>query len=290
MPETFRVGRQAVLGPNNGNGGSGGEPDSAPVVNGRWRRIAFWVSVALVFLFLLVALLPAYPLIVVNWLPHDMWLAVRTDHGPADLVHRLHSLALAVIAWGMFMGIALQAHRPRRKVALLLVSLAVPIAIAVGEMLAGTYTVAGTAPFIIAILLVTVLHPAARELLRPPRWDLPMLGLTALAAAPWIVYAVHTGDAARDAGRGFEVDHLTFMGALAVLVLLWGIIGASDRRGWHFAAGAALVASGFIALQSIIYPNVLSGLSGAWAAAALAWCLAYAGAAALRLRATERAI
>lgn len=264
--------------------GSGGAATGPAGEQGRVRRVAFRIVVGLVCLLLLAVLLPAYPLIVVNWLPDGAWLAVRSDHGPADLVHRLHSLSLSVLAWGMFLGIALQAHWPNRKLAPLLAALAVPVAIAAAEMMSGTYTFAGTAPFIIAILLVVALHPAARALMRMPRWNLPMLGLAAIAVLPWITYAASIAHAVRPADPGWEVDHLTFTSALALLPVMWGIIGASDRPGWQYAAGAALVAAGFVGLQSAIFPYVLSGLSGPWTAAALAWCLAYAGAVVFRSR------
>lgn len=255
-----------------------------PGAPGRVRSVAFRVLVGLVSLFLVVILLPAYPLIAVNWLPGDAWLTLRPDHAPADLAHRLHSLALSVLAWGMLLGIACQVHRPGKRLAPLLVALAVPIAIAAAEMVAGKYTFAGTAPFIVAILLVAALHPDARTLLRPPRWNLPMLGLAAVAAVPWVMYAAAIGHGARGAGAGWEADHLVFTSALATLPVLWGVIGASGRPGWQYAAGAAAVAAAFVGLQSAIFPYVLSGLPSTWAAAALAWCLAYAVAAGLRSR------
>lgn len=247
--------------------------------------MAFWAVAGLVSLFLLVILFPAYPLVVVNWLPDDAWLAVRSDHGPADLPHRLHSLSLSVLAWGMFLGVALQAHRPVRKLAPLLTALAVPVAIAGAELVAGTYTVAGTAPFFIALLLVAALHPAVRLLLRVPRWNLPMLVLAAVAAVPWATYAVRVGQAVQASDPGWEVDHHVFTAALAFLPVLWGLIGASDRPGWEYATGTTLAAAGAIGLQALIFPGVISGPSAPWAAAALAWCLVYGGAAFLRRRA-----
>jgi hypothetical protein len=87
---------------------------------GSVRRIAFRVAIAAASLFVLVALLFACPLIAVNWFPNDVLLAVRTDLVAGDEVHRLHSLALGVIAWGMLVGIVLQAHRPERKISALL--------------------------------------------------------------------------------------------------------------------------------------------------------------------------
>lgn len=254
---------------------------------GRARRIAFRAVVVLATLFTLVVLLFAYPLIVTNWLPVDLWLAARTsgfhpDITAADAAHRLHSLSLGVLAWGTLLGIVLQANRPERRIAPLLVSLAVPVAIAASETVAGTITVGGTAPFLVVVLLVVVLHPAARDMLRLPSWDLPMLGLVAAATVPWVVYAAHVAQAARDVEPAFEVDHLAFTSALAMLAVLWGIIGASSHSGWKFAAGASMVAGASIGLQSVLFPDVLSGLSLPWAVAALVWCAAYGGAAILR--------
>lgn len=259
---------------------------------GRARRIAFRVAVVVATLFTLLVLLFAYPLVFTNWLPDDLWLAVRTDRShpdltAADAAHRLHSLALGVLAWGMLLGILVQAHRPERRIAPLLVALAVIVAIAVSEALAGTITVGGTAPFLVVVLLVAVLHPAAGDMLRFPSWDLPMLGLAAAAAVPWGLYAARVGRTARAAGPEFEVGHLTFTSALALLAVLWGVIGASSHTGWKFAAGAAVVAGASIGLQSVLFPDVLSGLSFPWAAAALVWCTGYGAAAMLRGRAAK---
>lgn len=260
---------------------------------GKVRRIAFGAAIALASLFVLVALLFAYPLIAVNWLPRDLWLVVRADRFHPDLaagdeVHRLHSLALGVIAWGMLLGIVLQVHRPERKIPALLASLAVPIAIAVSEMMAGTYTVGGTAPFLVLILIVVVLHPAARDILRLPGWNLLMLGLAAVAALPWVMYAARMGQAAHNVVPAFEVGHVTFMSALALLAVLWAIIGAWNRAGWQYAAGASIVATASMGLQSVIFPDVLSVLLRPWAVAALVWCVAYGSAVFLRTRAARR--
>ena len=259
---------------------------------GRARRIAFKVVVVLATLFTLMVLLFAYPLIVTNWLPTDLWLAVRTDAAhpditAADAVHRLHSLALGVLAWGMLLGILLQAHRPEHRIAPLLASVAVVVAIAVSETIAGTITVGGTAPFLVVVGLVVVLHPAAGDMLRLPKWDLPILGLTAVAAVPWVLYAARVATAVRYAEPAFEADHLEFTSAVALLAVLWGLIGASDHPGWRYAAGASVVAGVSIGLQSVLYPDVLSGLPLPWAVAALVWCAAYGGAAVRRANASN---
>ncbi|MDP2481299.1 MAG: hypothetical protein Q8W51_05200 [Candidatus Palauibacterales bacterium] len=246
---------------------------------GKTRRIAFWSLVVLTTALVLVSMVHALPLIAGNWLPRDAWLALRSDRVPGDQAHRLHSLALALLAWGMLAGVALQFHRPRRKVAALLVALAVPIAIAAAEALIGTYSVAGTAPFILPILLACILHPAARELVRRPHLDRTLVILTLVAGVAWIAYALSVAERARATVTPFEVDHLEFMVSLGLLAVLWGLIAATDKPGWRFAAVAVLFLTACVALQSLIFPAALSGLSPFWAWAALTWCVAFGAAA-----------
>lgn len=256
-----------------------------PTGAGRIRRISFWIATGITGAFLLIALLPTYPLLFTNWLPTDAWLAVRPDRSPGDQIHRLHSLALAVISWGALSGIALQAHRPLRKIGALLMALASVVAVACGLALTGTFSVTGIAPFLLLPLATCALHPSARAIIRPPRPDLPMLALTVLVAVPWIGYALSIGEAARLAGPGGDVEHLTFMVTVALLIPLWALLGTTEKPGWAFPAGAAILASAFVGLQSLIFRNALSGLEPAWASAALVWCVAYGGAAWVRSRA-----
>lgn len=257
-----------------------------PAVAGRARQISFWIVTGLASLFLLVVFLPAYPLLFINWLPIDAWLAVRPDRFPGDQVHRLHSLTLGIISWGMLAGFLLQFHRPVRKVAALLMPLAVVVAIACALMLTGL-TPAGLAEIAVEALLVLVvcaLHPSARAFIRPPRLDRPMLALTVIAAGPWIAYALGMAEAARTDPPFPENEHLMFMVIVAPLIPLWGLIGATDKPGWAFPAGATILATACVALQSLLFSDVLSGLEPLWAWSAVAWCIAYGGAAWLRMR------
>lgn len=256
-------------------------------VGGRVRRVTFWVVIGLSAAFLLVALLPAYPLLFTDWLPTDVLLTIRTDHTAADMAHRLGSLALGVIAWGMLAGVLLQVHRPERKVAALLMALAVPVTLALGEMLTGTYTVMGTAPFLLPILGACALHPTAREFIRLPRLDWSMLVPVVVAAVPWLLFALGVAETKRAVGPQGDMDnHLNFMVSVPLMVVLWGLIGATDKPGWPFAAGAAIIATACVALQSLIFPYVraVAGLSPARAWVAVAWCVAYGAAAWLRSR------
>jgi cytochrome bd-type quinol oxidase subunit 2 len=262
--------------------------DSLPVgVGGRVRRIGFRVVIGLTTALLVVALLPAYTLIFTDWLPAHALLSIRTDHTAAQLSHRLGSLALGVVAWGMLANVVLQFHRPERKVAALLTALAVPVTLALGEILTGTYTIMGTAPFLLPILAACALHPRAREFIRLPRLDGSMLVLAVAAAVPWILFALGVAETRRALGAGNDMDnHLLFMVSVPLMAALWALIGATDKPGWPFAASAAIVATACVALQSLIWPSVLAlaGLRPVWAWAAVVWCLAFGAAAWLRSR------
>lgn len=258
---------------------------------GKARRISFWVATGLASLFVLVALLATYPLLFTNWLPADAWLAARPDRSPGDQVHRLHSLALSIISWSMLAGVVLQFHRPERKVAALLMSLAAAIAVGCGVMLTGTSfaaTATGMAPFLVPILAVCALHPAVRAIIGVPHLNRPMLALTVIAAAPSMAYALGVGETARVTAAEGEIEHLSFIATVALLIPLWALIGSTDKPGWAFPASAAVIASACVGLQSLIFPDALSGLEPGWAAATLAWCVAYGGAAWRRACAPER--
>lgn len=269
------------------------DPDSDPLRSPRQRErrsirsVLFTALVGLISLMLLVGLSPALKGLVVNWLPTDAFLAVRTDLGAADVVHRLHSTVVAVTFAGLIVGLAAQLHRPRRKVAPLLMALVVPIALAVGELMTGSYTVMGTAPPFVVLLAVAFSHPAAGEMLRVPRMSSVGFGLAAVAAVPWVMFSRNQARL-QQLGSAGDLDvvsgHWDMMTSFPILVLAWATIGASDYSGWRITAWVAGGAVAAFALQSIIFPYVLSGASPAWAAVALAWAVVYVSAAELRSR------
>lgn len=258
--------------------------EARPATNGRVRRVAFWIATGVTGAFLLAAMLPTYPLLFTNWLPTEAWLAARPDRSPGDQVHRLHSLALAVISWGVLSGVVVQFHQPRHKLGALLMSLAVVLAVAGGLGIIGSFDLAHQAPFLLLPLVTLALHPSARTIARLPRFDLPMLALTVFAVLAWITLALNVADAARVAGPDGDAEHLGFIVIVALAIPLWALLGTTDIPGWAFPTSAAIVASACVGLQSLIFPDALSGLEPVWALAALAWCIAFGSAAWVRSR------
>lgn len=258
--------------------------EAKPTAAGRIRRISFWIAAGITGVFFLVMLLPTYPLLFTNWLPADAWLLVRPDRAPGDQIHRLHSLALAVISWGALSGVALQFHRPHLKLGPLLMTLATVIGVGCGLAITGTFSAAGMAPFLALPLVTCALHPSIRVIAARPRLNLSMFAFTLLAAVPWVAYALNAAEAARLAGPDGDMEHIGFMVIIALLIPLWALLGTARIPGWAFPAGAAILASAFVGLQSLIFQSALSALAPPWAMAALVWCVAYGGIARVRSR------
>ena len=101
------------------------------------------------------------------------------------------------------------------------------------------------------------------------------------------MYALGLSDATRVTGPDADAEHMGFMVTVALLIVLWALIGTTDKPGWGFPAGAAVVAGACIGMQSLVFPDVLSGLEPLWAWAAVAWCVAYGAAAWLRARVAQ---
>lgn len=240
---------------------------------------------------LLVAMLGlglAFPLLA--WFPADTLFSLMDDIDPAALTHRLHELTVGVFSWAVVLGMVLQLHKPERKVAPLLAALAVPVVLSVVEIFNGNFVLADTLPLLVPILAVGVLHPTRRELARVGRFDPTLAGLTALASVPWVVFALGqtrlqrvgvTGDVHAEAG------HWGLMAAFGILVLVWGLIGASDRPGWRITGFMAALSSMLFGLHSLLFSEAASSASPGWAIAAIIWGAVYGGAASRRERAGE---
>lgn len=74
--------------------------------------------------------------------------------------------------------------------------------------------------------------------LRVKRPDPPMTSLALIGAVPWIVYAVEQGSQGRLAPE-WDAAHYGFVASLAVVVVLWSLLGAVDQRGWLWPATGA---------------------------------------------------
>lgn len=226
-------------------------------------------------------------LLVILWLPDDTVLSIIDDLDPGDLVHRVHEYAVVILAWGLFTGVALQVHRPRRNVAPMLQALTVPVAVFLFDLATGIFTLEDTLPLLLPVVVVAALHPAARRLLHFGSLDRSMLALAAVAAVAWTPFAISQ---ARMQVRNLPGDvhlengHWAFMASFAVVLVVWALIGASALSGWRVTAWAAGIAPALYGAHSLAFSDLASAASPMWAVAAIAWGAAYIVAAELRAR------
>lgn len=232
----------------------------------------------------------AFP--VLAWFPDDMLFSLMDDIDPAALAHRLHELTVGVFSWALLLGVVLQLHKPERKVAPYLAALAVPVVLSVVEFSNGNFVLADTLPLLLPILVVGLLHPTKSELVRVGHFDPTLTGLTALAAVPWAAFALGQARLQRVDVAGdihAEVGHWGLMAGLGILVLVWGLIGASDRPGWPITGSMAALSSVLYGLHSLLFSGVASAASPGWATAAVLWGVTYGAAVVRRSRMDDRA-
>jgi hypothetical protein len=207
---------------------------------GKVRRILFYGLAALLSAFLLFVFWDIVPGVVFLWLPDSVLVSIHPDFGRFVVPHRVHQAAMHAILWGLVLGVALQLYRPERRVAPLLQALTFILAFALIESaIIGQFLVLNSAPILIPLLLMALLHPRARNLFRFGRLDWTMLGLTALAAIPWLVFALGQVQLQRLdilADEHAQMEHWQRMAVFANLMIVWGLLGATDLPGWRLTA------------------------------------------------------
>lgn len=221
----------------------------------------------------------AFP--VLAWFPDDTLFSLMDDVDPAALTHRLHELTVGVFSWALVLGVILQLHKPEKKVAPLLAALAVPVVLSTVEILNGNFVIADTLLLLVPILAVGLLHPTRRDLVRVGRFEPTLAGLTAIAAVPWVVFALGQTRLQRVDVSGdvhAEAGHWGLMAGFGILVLVWGLIGASDRTGWRIAGFLAALSSVLYGFHSLLFPEVASAASTVWAIAAVLWGVVFGAA------------
>lgn len=262
---------------------SGSADDSEPTLAtiaaiARIRRIAFTALVGLFTLFQLLAFNALFLLAAVLWMPDDFLLSLPPEVIAGDVGHRLHFLALSVFIWIALIGTVVQLRKPEIRQAPMIMALSVPVALAVGELVTGTYTFAGTAPLLVPLALITLLHPSLGQLYRVRKMERTMAASVVPAAAALAPFAYQQGQLQHLAVPGdthAALGHWSYMVSYALLIVLLGLLGASDRSGWRLVAWVSGSLAVMLGLQSLMYPTAASTIAFPWAVAALLWGAAY---------------
>ena len=74
-----------------------------------------------------------------------------------------------------------------------------------------------------------------------------------------------------------ELSHWSTMAVFASLVLLWALVGSTDRTGWRITAWLAGASAVIYGVGSLAFPNVASAADAGWAVAAIAWGVVFVG-------------
>jgi len=262
------------------------ETDS-PSRNGKIRSVTFYILATILFAFFLFGFWDIVPGIVLGWLPDNVLSSIHPDFARLFVPHRIHQMTMHTVLWGLVLGVGLQLYHPERRVAPLLQPLTVFLAFHVVELAIGQPNEGFPFPIILLVLLL-LLHPRARDLLKPPHLNPTMAGLTGLAASPWVVFAVRQAELAQfnlPTDVHAQMEHWQRMTVFAVLMIVWGLIGSTDLPGWRFTAWTVAYGSIVYGLQSLVFPHQASAAPTLWAIATVGWGIAYLFAAERRARA-----
>lgn len=271
-----------------GKAGAGGESGQTSRYE-RVRAIAFKVVVVLSALFILAGFNLVFLMIVVSWLPAEMYLGIIGDPAVELLPHRMHDSINPVLAWSLLIGIVVQLRRPVQRQAPLLMVAAFPIVLTIVEVATGTFSFMENLPPYVIFSLLVLLHPRTRDLIRFQRMDRVMTALTVGAAAAWLpfAYAQMELQALGIAGDPHALkDHWSRMAIFAGLIVVWAFLGSSDRPGWRITAWVTGLASAWYGLQSIVFGGA-SAAALPWAIGAVVWGAAFIAAAERRARSSQ---
>lgn len=245
---------------------------------GTARIIGFYLSV-LATIGLFVIILGEFLLLPFAALPPE----IEAQLAP----HLFHDTVYVMMLWIALLGLVIQLYRPADKfvgvlgflviVGLLGAAFAVPVANGTMPLedllLIATFTGLG--------LVIAVLHPASRAIIRPKlgdRVDRVALGLVAVAAIPLLLYVVNQyllQFSESDPLLHIFAGHYGAMAAAAGSILVLSIVAVFAPVGWRIAA----VGAGLLALvwggNSVLYPALESSGGLLWGALAILWAIAF---------------
>lgn len=130
--------------------------------------------------------------------------------------------------------------------------------------------------------ILLALHPARKDFLRRGASISPvLLAVAAAAGVPLIAYALHMGAEAQElTGPPHHVQRLSTMSALAIAILLIGLLAGLGTQGWRIPAWCAASALAVLGVASVLFRDHPGAAGRTWGVLAVAGGIVFVAAAA----------
>lgn len=202
------------------------------------------------------------------------------DDGPAIPVTDLgYGALVGIIITG---GILVQVRAPERRIAGVQQTVLGILALLIAAPLASDLqNVVPAVASLIAVGILVVLHPARRELIRTGSGvSVPLASIVVLSAIPLAGFVLSMAAQARDlAGPAHHVQRLSTMAAMAIAIILVGLLAAFRTVGWRIPSWSAGTAAVVLGVASIAFPTYWGSAGRGWGALAVGGGTLFIGAA-----------
>jgi hypothetical protein len=186
----------------------------------------------------------------------------------------------ALVGIILTVGLLVQLRAPERKIAAMQQTVVVIPALLIGSAIAADFQNVLAALFLVpAVGVLLTLHPARVEFLRRgASVHRTLLLVASLGGIPLIGYALDMGVEARAlSGPPHHVQRLSTMAAMAIAILLTGLLAALKTQGWRIPAWSAGSAVVLFGLASMAFPDHPGAEGRGWGGLAVAGGVLFIG-------------